>query len=861
MESLSSATSLIAVIQLTRAITRICRSYLSINKIQEPREYILGLKEEIAALSETLEPLERHLHKQNPTKASTAQNLVENIAKCSAILKSLKDKIDPETTQTLMMKWGFQYLEWPMKVDEVTKIIREIERYKTSFWLSLLLNQTQSTHLLINQKIDLSRLHIAKGAAFNDYGNQHTECLPGTRVELLRKIDHWIETHKGKCIFWLTGMAGTGKSTVARTISSRLKEQGILGASFFFKKGEQDRGNAKLLFSTLAKQLGGTIPQLLPSIQNAIKDDPDISGRVPKEQFEKLILQPLISLNSGSTSIMLIVIDALDECDQVDHVRDILELLPYVQESRSVQLRFLLTSRPDLPIRLGFQGTIDHHQHLMIHKISSPVIEHDIRLYFENEFLRLQQERDLPTNWPGVRTINTLVERAIPSFTSITTLFRFISDDRWSATERLEVILSDQTKYVAKMEGIYTPILNRLLSNENEEESRQLVHGFKNTIGILILLATPLSANSLAKLLKMETDKIQKQFKLFHSVLDVPARPDEPVRILHISFRDFILDNKQKGKPFWVDGRLVHEKLTVQCLKVMQDGHYGLRKNICNLQNDTTQRDNVDNDTINRCLPSELQYACRYWVHHLVQSHSSANELSTHALSFLESHFLHWVEAMSLLGIISEVIEMIQRLRLAMQAERDHEISGFLHDAWHFILRNQQIADTAPLQLYSAGLVFISEDSIIRRNFKNELSTWNQLSTVKRTWNGRSSWLNLVSFSPNGQLLASGADDNTIELWDPRTGELRQTLKGHSSWITSVEFSPDGQMLASAACDDTVKLWDPRTGELRHTLDGHFNEVHNATFLPDGQLFGSGFDNNTVMRWDARTGELLELIK
>lgn len=540
----------------------------------------------------------------------------------------------------------------------------------------------QSSYLLINQKIDLSRLHIAKGAAFNDYENQNqnqqTECLPGTQVELLREIDHWIETPNGKCIFWLTNMAGTGKSTVARTVCSRLKKQGLLAASFFFKKGEQDRGNAKLLFSTLAKQLGGTIPQILPSIQNAIKDDSDISGRAHKEQFEKLILQPLIALNPSSTSgsPMLIVIDALDECDQVDHVREILELLPYVQESRSVQLRFLLTSRPDLPIRLGFQGTIDHHQHLMIHKSPSSVIEHDIRLYFENKFLRLQQERDLPANWPGNRTINTLVERATASFISTTTLFQFISDDRWGPTEHIEAILSDQARYVTKMEGTYTPILNRLLSNEDEEESLQLVHGFKNTLGILILLATPLSINSLAKLLQMETYKIQTQFELFHSILDVPTRPDEPVRISHLSFRDFILDNKQKQKPFWVDERLAHEKLTVQCLNLMQDGHYGLRKDICNLQNDTTQRDDVDNDTLSRCLSSELQYACRYWVHHFAQSHSSANELGTKALSFLESHFLHWVEAMSLLGIISEVVEMIQRLRLEIQVRRSKVLPG-----------------------------------------------------------------------------------------------------------------------------------------------------------------------------------------
>jgi hypothetical protein len=212
------------------------------------------------------------------------------------------------------------------------------------------------------------------------------------------------------------------------------------------------------------------------------------------------------------------------------------------------------------------------------------------------------------------------------------------------------------------MEGTYTLILNQLLTNEDEEKSRQLIHEFQNTIGILILLATPRSVDSFAKLLQMETDKVQEQIKLFYPVLDVPATSGEPVQILHLSFRDFLLDKKQEEYPFWVDESLVHKKLAAQCLKVMQNPKYGLRKNICNLRNETTPRVNIDKDTLCHCLPSDLQYACRYWVHHLVQSHNPVDELAE-VLPFLQSHFLHWVEAMSFLGFLSEVVGMIQRLR------------------------------------------------------------------------------------------------------------------------------------------------------------------------------------------------------
>ncbi|OKO99861.1 hypothetical protein PENSUB_8078 [Penicillium subrubescens] len=483
MEPLSGEASLIEVIQTTEAISKILRRYINIGRIREGRYDVTRLQDEISALSQPLEPLQKVLHDRSPTQTGPSQ-----------------------------------------------------------------------------------------GAAFNDPDNQQIECLPGTQVELLGKIDHWVKTPNEKCLFWLSGLAGTGKSTIARTVSSSFERQGVLGASFFFRSGEQERGNAKLLFPTLARQLGDTMPQLTPNIQHAIRNDPEISARGLEEQFQKLILEPLNELNlARSRSTILIVIDALDECSQDDDVRDILELLPRLQESCSVQFRFLLTSRPDLPMKLGLQGATDNHQHLIIHEIPHSVMEHEIRVYLNHKFLWLQQERDLPADWPGEKTINTLVERTAPSFLSTTMLVRFVSDDSGNAAERLEAILSDQTNYATNMEGTYTLILNQLLTNEDEEKPRQLIHEFQNTIGILILLATPLSVDSFAKLLQMETDKVQEQIKLFYPVLDVPARSDKPVQILHLSFRDFLLDKKQEEYPFWVDESLVHKKLAAQCLKVMQD--------------------------------------------------------------------------------------------------------------------------------------------------------------------------------------------------------------------------------------------------------------------------------------------------
>ena len=174
--------------------------------------------------------------------------------------------------------------------------------------------------------------------------------MRGTRGGVLDEIELWTKDFDRPPVYWLNGLAGTGKSTIAQTIAERMFTSGRLGASFFCSRDFLDRSNLQLIFPTLAVQLARKYTEFRSIFIPLVESDPGIADESLYHQMKKLIVQPLRV--SGISTV--IIIDALDECKDEGPASAILSVLGQFV-SKLPTVKFFLTGRPEPRIREGFR--------------------------------------------------------------------------------------------------------------------------------------------------------------------------------------------------------------------------------------------------------------------------------------------------------------------------------------------------------------------------------------------------------------------------------------------------------------------------------------------------------------------------
>jgi hypothetical protein len=482
----------------------------------------------------------------------------------------------------------------------------------------------------------------------------------------------WTAAHDGRHVFWLSGLAGTGKSTIARTIARRCADQKRLGASFYFTRGGGDLASARKFVTTVDVQLAAAVPATKPHIAAAARALRDVSALALQDQWTRLVLGPLAKVASGLGRLLrvrkpiVVVVDALDECDRDGETAAILSLLELGAAAKKSWLRVLLTSRPETPIRYGVQSIPSASlTRFELHEIEPPLVDRDISIYLSAKLRHIGMIFMRDPDWPGVEAVDRLVKQAGGLFIWAATAYRFIHGGRALAGSRLQAVFgraSVESAPEKSLDRIYLTVLDKAVSGYSQErETTELFEALYTVLATIAVLAMPLDVGSLSRLTALDMDGVNKALFGLHSILDISESARVPIRLLHASFRDFIVDlNRCNDERFSVDAKHRHQILASRCLSVMSES---LHQDLCDLRGPGIRISQVDAAAIERCLPHSLRYACRYWVHHVQNAKEMFMDWDS-VLAFIHEHLLHWVEALSLLKRAPEAVRMLRSLEL-----------------------------------------------------------------------------------------------------------------------------------------------------------------------------------------------------
>ncbi|KAG9046844.1 hypothetical protein FS837_003552 [Tulasnella sp. UAMH 9824] len=696
-------------------------------------------------------------------------------------------------------------------------------------------------------------------------------CFEGTRKNTLNEIYDWINSQDPNTppIFWLCGLAGIGKSTIAHTIAAEEEEKHRLGASFFFSRDEADRRNPLLVYPSIAYQLAVFNPDLKRLVAEALEQDPDVGLAVMRKQFQKLIAEPLAAWESNKTTLV-IVMDALDECYPESGAEEILVRWAAELRRLPVPLKILITSRPELHIRAKFQSPSLRliSQPYILHDIEKSIVQADIELFLRHRLNEIAEDHGIPTPWPTDFELRVLVKRADILFIFAATAIKFIAGGkRRDPQARLTILLKREapksTSKYQEVDALYTQVLQHAVTQEDEDQDDMETTRdvFRMILETIVLLRDPLSSGSLEALLSLNKGAVRSAIIHLHSVLVVPEVLDGQIRVFHPSFHDFLTNPKRCIDPqFYINPEESQTRLASICLKRMVTA---LKADPCGIKNPWLYNSEVPNLRIRveNAISPHLRYCCLHFASHLSQASSNDVALADLVVSFCKAKLLVWIETLSLIGDVDSAIVSLRSMggwyKRSPSASRS--TIDLLHDAHRIVLQFAAGIRQSSGHIYTSALPF-SPPCVLKEQYSSTIPLNYVLRGQPSAWDtcvcaiedSAPAWS--VAYSADGDRIATGSSEGPVRVLSGSTGAELALLEGHTRGVRSVAFSSDGSRVASAAEDDIAKIWDITTGMLLATLQEHTDVVTFVTFASDDTMVVTTSDDGTIRSWHSITG-------
>ena len=471
-------------------------------------------------------------------------------------------------------------------------------------------------------------------------------CTKNTRTAILGTLQMWANDKMATKVYWLNGMAGTGKTTIAYSFSEMLDKQKSLGGTFFASHLSVDTSDVYCIIPTISLQLAKYLPSLGPLILDVVEGNPSCSSWRISRQFLNFMVKPLTAAfrdNKDIAAIPVIVLDALDECSDQSLVAELLSVI--LEHSKVLPVKFFITTRPEVLVKEMF----DHpwgHSKFILHEVEKEIVQADIELYVKACLVGRYNK----PNWPPQPEVERLVNMSGTLFIYAATVCKYITQRGSSSmpqrlSDVIHFTLETTSGLTHPLDVLYERILNAAYTFTNQREESNI----KLVLTTVVYTYYPLSITAIGGLVKMPTAHIEAALSSLYSLIHVPSQdPNIPISIFHASFYDFISSQPLSLK-YYLDPCASHKYLALQCLSLM-DKEWSGRKNVSYLAE-------------RRCgeISESLAYACCHWASHFTYTNNDAgSDILKH---FFETHLLRWIDCLSIMGKLETAMHSLLKLK------------------------------------------------------------------------------------------------------------------------------------------------------------------------------------------------------
>lgn len=615
----------VAAIQLKAADLRVGVGHVQtgVQDVQAGQEDLqIGLKEVHA---DTQDVLERAQYIQ-----STVLDTGRNVEALRAVVQTVRMTQDHVQTDVRDVQAGMKGVQSHVQNLQVT--VGEIHGDVGA--ISTEMATLHRRVITAAEKKTLNMLPRAKHAAYRP-GASHG-CLEGTRVGLLEEIDAWVARSDDAAsrILWVHGMAGAGKTAIAHTVAQRAHEANKLGASFLFSRdGHEDQHNPSIVFPTIAHQLAQFSGDFAKEIVATLEESPDTPSSFLEDQYTELVVEPLSKTPcNNSRDVVLLVIDALDECSD-DEAARILKTIIDNSTSFPFLFKVLITSRPE-PHIASVMDEASNLTAIDLNALDSDAVLDDMKVYLRSSLRAVSSRFHMPVDWITDSEIDALARKAGKLFIFASASARFIGDRRVHDPRRNLLILlglehSTSAQPYLSLDRLYLRILQDAVSDADPDF---IVDRFQMVMGGVLKSRVQLSPKILDGLLGVPRGITTSTFESLRSVSAVGsprnANEDAPIELCHPSLADYLRDPRRcTDARFRIVDKDGDTLLARRCLELV----------LSRLASRSPDVEAMFEATVNAIFQSKcgdpgldaMAYATRFWWDHLLGADPSEERFKT----------------------------------------------------------------------------------------------------------------------------------------------------------------------------------------------------------------------------------------